>query len=71
MIVHRVVSGDFSPIGQRAEEADERIEERELRHGGALWFVYGLLIGAWPVVLANGLTLLLAASILAMKLKYR
>lgn len=39
--------------------------------GVALWLVYGLLIGAWPVVLANGLTLLLAASILVMKLKYR
>jgi MtN3 and saliva related transmembrane protein len=36
--------------------------------GVGLWFVYGLTLGAWPVILANGMTLLLAASILGMKL---
>lgn len=39
--------------------------------GVALWLVYGLLLGAWPVVVANTITLGLAASILGMKLKYR
>ncbi|HSV51216.1 MAG TPA: SemiSWEET transporter [Burkholderiaceae bacterium] len=39
--------------------------------GVTLWLVYGLLLGAWPVVAANTITLLLAASILGMKLKYR
>ena len=28
--------------------------------GIALWLVYGLLLGAWPLVLANSVTLLLA-----------
>ncbi len=36
--------------------------------GIALWLAYGLLIGAWPVIVANVITLALAASILAMKL---
>lgn len=35
--------------------------------GVVLWLVYGLLIGAWPVVLANVVTLALAVAILAMK----
>ena len=39
--------------------------------GIALWLVYGLAAGAWPIVLANAVTLALAASILWMKLRYR
>ena len=39
--------------------------------GVALWLVYGLLLGAWPVVIANVITLALAAAILVMKLRYR
>ncbi len=39
--------------------------------GIALWLAYGLLISAWPVVIANTITLVLAASILAMKLLYQ
>ena len=39
--------------------------------GIVLWLVYGLLLGAWPIVIANVITLSLAATILAMKLKYR
>jgi MtN3 and saliva related transmembrane protein len=36
--------------------------------GIALWLVYGFVLGAWPIIIANTVTLLLAASILAMKL---
>ena len=39
--------------------------------GVALWLVYGWLAGAWPVVVANAITLVLAAAILGMKLRYR
>ncbi len=39
--------------------------------GVALWLAYGLLLRAWPIVLANSITLALAISILAMKLRYR
>ncbi len=35
--------------------------------GVALWFLYGLALQAWPVILANGITLVLASSVLAMK----
>ena len=38
--------------------------------GVALWLVYGLLLGAWPIVVANAITLLLALAILGMKLMY-
>jgi len=37
--------------------------------GVLLWLIYGLLIGAWPVILANGVTLILALIMLLMKLK--
>ena len=38
--------------------------------GVALWLVYGLLLAAWPVVIANCITLALASAILLMKLRY-
>ena len=38
--------------------------------GVALWLAYGLLLEAWPVVSANAVTLVLALSILVMKLRY-
>jgi MtN3 and saliva related transmembrane protein len=39
--------------------------------GVALWLAYGVLLGAWPIVAANGITLALAMCILVMKLRYR
>jgi MtN3 and saliva related transmembrane protein len=39
--------------------------------GVALWLVYGLMLGAWPVVIANVITLALASAILVMKLRYQ
>ena len=39
--------------------------------GVALWLLYGWLTDAWPVVLANAVTLALAGSILVMKLRFR
>ena len=38
--------------------------------GVALWLAYGVLLRAWPIVLANGVTLSLALAILAMKLRF-
>lgn len=35
--------------------------------GVALWLVYGLLLGKWPIVAANAVTLMLAATILCTK----
>lgn len=38
--------------------------------GIALWLAYGLMIGEWPIIAANVVTLTLAGAILAMKLRY-
>jgi MtN3 and saliva related transmembrane protein len=38
--------------------------------GVTLWFIYGCVLGSWPLILANGVTLLLAGFILAMKIRY-
>lgn len=39
--------------------------------GVACWLIYGLLLGAWPIVIANVVTLVLAGGILVMKLRFR
>jgi len=38
--------------------------------GVLCWLVYGLLLGAWPIVIANAITTALAAAILVMKLRF-
>jgi MtN3 and saliva related transmembrane protein len=38
--------------------------------GVALWLVYGLVMRSWPMIAANTMTLLLAATILALKLRF-
>jgi MtN3 and saliva related transmembrane protein len=39
--------------------------------GVALWFVYGLQIGAMPVIVANFITLIMTSFILTMKIRYK
>ncbi|MBR9971675.1 SemiSWEET transporter [Magnetospirillum sulfuroxidans] len=39
--------------------------------GVALWLVYGLLLAAWPIIVANALTLVLAGVVLGVKLANR
>ncbi len=36
--------------------------------GIALWLGYGVMLQAWPVVIANAITFVLAAAILVMKI---
>ncbi len=36
--------------------------------GFSLWFAYGLLLGQWPLIVTNGICLLLSGFILMMKL---
>ncbi len=38
--------------------------------GVALWLLFGTLIGNWPIIVSNAITLALALAIIAMKLKY-
>ncbi|MBI5547389.1 MAG: SemiSWEET transporter [Deltaproteobacteria bacterium] len=38
--------------------------------GVLLWFVFGLMIGSFPVYLANGITLAVSSAILVMKIRF-
>ncbi|MGJ4803969.1 SemiSWEET transporter [Luteimonas sp. SDU82] len=38
--------------------------------GIVCWFGYGLVLGSWPMILANAVTFVLAAVILALKLRH-
>ena len=39
--------------------------------GVGLWLLYGVLMAAWPIVIANAITLALAGTVLTLKLRYR
>lgn len=39
--------------------------------GVALWLAYGVLVGSWPIIIANGITTSLALLILLLKLRHR
>lgn len=38
--------------------------------GVGFWFVYGWMLGSWPMILSNTVTFMLAATILALKLRH-
>ena len=38
--------------------------------GVALWAIYGVMIGSWPIIIANCITLLLAGAVLVMKIRF-
>jgi MtN3 and saliva related transmembrane protein len=38
--------------------------------GVALWLAYGIILVAWPLIVANSATLLLAVAVLALKWRY-
>jgi MtN3 and saliva related transmembrane protein len=38
--------------------------------GIACWFGYGLALGSWPMIVSNAITFVLAATILALKLRH-
>jgi len=39
--------------------------------GIALWLVYGILMNAWPIIIANGISIVLGLVILVYKVRYR
>ena len=39
--------------------------------GVALWLLYGIAEGHWPIIIANAITLVLAGGVLVLKLKHR
>lgn len=38
--------------------------------GVGFWLAYGLTLGSWPMIVSNAITFVLAATILALKLRY-
>ncbi|GDX60373.1 MAG: Sugar transporter SemiSWEET [Nitrosomonadaceae bacterium] len=39
--------------------------------GVAMWFVYGVMLGSWPIIIANAITIILASVVLTLKLMHR
>ena len=39
--------------------------------GVGLWLTYGILLGSWPIILANTITLGLAGTVLFLKLRHK
>lgn len=39
--------------------------------GVAFWLMYGLMIASWPIIIANGTTLVLACTVLLLKIQHR
>ena len=39
--------------------------------GVAMWFVYGVMLGSWPIIIANAITIILASVVLMLKLMHR
>ena len=67
--------------GSLAPQAIKTIRSRDTRAislwmyvifttGVAFWLAYGIALDSWPIILANTVTLLLSASILALKMRY-
>ena len=38
--------------------------------GVVIWLIYGLMLNSWPIIIANGITVCLAGSVLLMKLRF-
>lgn len=38
--------------------------------GVAGWLAYGILLGEWPIILANAVTFVLSGAVIAMKLRF-
>ena len=38
--------------------------------GVALWLLYGVALGSWPIIMANAVTLTLASAILIMRVRF-
>ena len=39
--------------------------------GVFLWLLYGIRLEAWPIILANGVTLLLSLTVIVFKLRFK
>lgn len=39
--------------------------------GVAMWLAYGVMLGSWPIIVANAITLALSGTVLALKMMHR
>jgi MtN3 and saliva related transmembrane protein len=39
--------------------------------GVAMWLVYGVMLGSWPIIIANTITLALSGVVLVLKVMHR
>ncbi len=39
--------------------------------GVIMWLVYGAMLGSWPIIIANAITMVLASVVLALKVIHR
>lgn len=39
--------------------------------GMVMWLVYGVMLGSWPIIIANAITIVLASVVLALKVAHR
>lgn len=39
--------------------------------GMVMWLVYGVMLGSWPIIIANAITIVLASVVLALKVVHR
>lgn len=58
-------------IRERRTEGISLITQSFFSLGVFLWAAYGLLLGRWPLILANVVTLILSLAILLLKVRYR
>jgi MtN3 and saliva related transmembrane protein len=57
-------------IRTRDTRAISLVTQAAFTLGVGLWLVYGLLLGSLPLILANAVSFVLVATILAMKLRF-
>ena len=57
-------------VRHRQTDSISLVTNVSLALGVLLWLFYGMLISSWPVMAANGVTLLLILTILGLKLRY-
>lgn len=58
-------------IRERQTQGISLITQAVFTVGLALWLVYGLLLANWPLIVSNAVTLILAAVILILKVRFR
>jgi MtN3 and saliva related transmembrane protein len=57
-------------IQTRDTQSLSLVTQSVLAVGVGLWLVYGLLIGNAPLIVSNGISIVMIGTILAMKLRY-